>query len=86
MNNINHFLEDADAKKKGEKTDADKTKEMKAHHAKELEQLNDKIYFALMDQYKQTRKTDRKAASKILEKAQKLKNVSTRAKIGAAYL
>ena len=86
MKDINHFLKEADAKAKDKKSDGDKTKEMKAHHAKELEQLNDKIYFALMDQYKQTRKTDREAASKILEKAQKLKNVSTRAKIGAAYL
>ena len=86
MKDINHFLEEADAKAKDKKSDGDKTKEMKAHHAKELEQLNDKIYFALMDQYKQTRKTDREAANKILDKAQKLKNVSTRAKIGAAYL
>lgn len=86
MKNIDHFLEAADAQKKGEKTEAQKTAELKAHHAKELEDLNDKIYVALMDQYKQMRKHDRKAASKILEKAQKLKNVSHRAKLGAAYL
>ena len=86
MNNINHFLEEADAKAKDKKSDGDKTKEMKAHHAKQLEDLNDKVYVALMDQYKQMRKQDRKAAGKILEKAQKMKNVSNRAKLGAAYL
>jgi hypothetical protein len=86
MKNINHFLSEADAKEKGVKSDADKTKEMKAHHAKELEALNDKMYVALMDQYKQARRHDRKAAGKLLEKAQKLKNVSHRAKLGAAYL
>ena len=86
MNNINHFLEEADAKAKDKKSDGDKTKEMKAHHAKQLEDLNDKVYVALMDQYKQMRKQDRKAAGKILEKAQKMKNVSNRANLGAAYL
>ena len=86
MKNLNDFKEEADPKGSKEAKDNDKSKKERAHHAKELEKLNDKIYFALMDQYKQTRKTDRKAASKILEKAQKLKNVSTRAKIGAAYL
>ena len=86
MDNIKDFLEAADAKKKGEKTDADKTKEMKAHHAVELEKLNDKVYVALMDQYKQMRRQDRKAAGKILDKARKLKNVSHKAKLGAAYL
>ena len=86
MNNINHFLEEADAKAKDKKSDGDKAKEMKAHHAKQLEDLNDKVYVALMDQYKQMRKQDRKAAGKILEKAQKMKNVSNRAKLGAAYL
>ena len=86
MKDINNFLEGADAKEKGVKSDADKTKEMKAHHAKELESMNDKLYFALMDQYKQQRRHDKEGANKILEKAQALKNVSNRAKIGAAYL
>ena len=44
------------------------------------------MYVALMDQYKQMRGRDRKGAGKILDKAQKLKNVSDRAKLGAAYL
>ena len=86
MKDIDRFLEEADAKAKGVKSDADKTKDMKAHHAKELESMNDKLYFALMDQYKQQRRHDRDGANKILEKAQGLKNVSLNAKIGAAYL
>ena len=86
MNNINDFLNEADAKAKGKKSDADKTKELKAHHAQELEKMNDKMYIALMDQYKQTRRYDRKAASKILDRAQKLKDVSPNAKLGGAYL
>ena len=81
MKNLSQFKEESDPKKS-----ADKTKEMKAHHAKEMEEMNDKVYFALMDQYKQMRRQDRKAASKLLEKAQGLKNVSLNAKIGAAYL
>ena len=86
MKDIDRFLEEADAKAKGVKSDADKTKDMKAHHAKELESMNDKLYFALMDQYKPQRRHDRDGANKILEKAQGLKNVSLNAKIGAAYL
>ena len=86
MKNLNDFKEEADPKGSKEAKANDKAKQEKAHHAKKLEELNDKMYFALMDQYKQTRRTDRQAASKILEKAQNLKNVSTRAKIGAAYL
>lgn len=86
MKDINNFLEGADDKAKDKKSDADKTKEMKAHHAKELESMNDKLYFALMDQYKQQRRHDKEGANKILKKAQALKNVSNRAKIGAAYL
>ena len=87
MNDINHFLEAADAKKKGEKTDAEKTKELKAHHAVEMEKMNDKMFIALMDQYKQARRgSDRAAANKILEKAQGMKDVSLKAKIAAAYM
>ena len=87
MKDINHFLNEADAKEKGVKSDADKTKELKAHHAKEMEALNDKMFIALMDQYKQARRgSDRQAANKILEKAQGMKNVSLKAKIAAAYM
>ena len=86
MKDINNFLEAADAKAKGVKSDTDKAGEQKAHHAKQMEEMNDKLYFAIMDQYKQMRRQDRKAASKILDKAKKLKNVSHRAKLGAAYL
>ena len=86
MKNLEQFKEESDPKSSKKASDADKAKKEKAHHAKQLEELNDKIYVALMDQYKQMRRTDRKAAGKILDKAQKLKNVSTKAKIGAAYL
>ena len=86
MKNLEQFKEESDPKSSKKASDAEKAKKEKAHHAKQLEELNDKIYVALMDQYKQTRRTDRKAAGKILDKAQKLKNVSTKAKIGAAYL
>ena len=86
MKNLEQFKEESDPKSSKKASDADKAKKEKAHHSKQLEELNDKIYIALMDQYKQMRRTDRKAAGKILDKAQKLKNVSTKAKIGAAYL
>ena len=86
MKNLDQFKEESDPKSSKKASDAEKAKKEKAHHAKQLEELNDKIYFALMDQYKQTRRTDRQAAGKILEKAKKLKNVSNNAKIGAAYL
>ena len=86
MKNVNDFLSEADAKKDGVKSGADKTKELKAHHAKEMEKMNDKLYMVMMNNYKQLRRTDRKAASKILDKAQKMKDVSDRAKLGAAYL
>ena len=80
MKNLSQFKEESDPK-------ADKNKEMKAHHAKEMEQLNDKMFIALMDQYKQARRgSDRAAANKILEKAQGMKNVSLKAKIAAAYM
>ena len=51
-----------------------------------MEAINDKMYIALMDQYKQTRRHDRKAAGKLLDKAQNMKDVSARAKLAAAYL
>ena len=84
MKDINQFLEGADDKAK--KTDADKTKEMKAHHAKEMEEANDKLYVQIMDQYKQMRRHDREGSRKLLEKAQGMKNVSAKAKLAAAYL
>ena len=82
MKNLEQFKEESDPKK----SDADKARKEKAHHDDQIQELNDKVYFALMDQYKQMRQQDRKAAGKILEKAMKLKNVSQNAKIGAAYL
>ena len=86
MKDINQFLEGADDKAKDKKSDADKTKEMKAHHAKELEEANDKLYVQIMDQYKQMRRHDREGSKKLLERAQKMKNVSAKAKLAAAYL
>ena len=86
MKDINQFLEGADDKAKGKKSEADKTKEMKAHHAKELESANDKLYVQIMDQYKQMRRHDREGSKKLLEKAQGMKNVSAKAKLAAAYL
>jgi hypothetical protein len=86
MKNLSQFKEESDPKSSKKASDAEKAKKEKAHHAKQLEELNDKVYVALMDQYKQMRRHDRKSASKILEKARKLKNVSHRAKLGAAYL
>ena len=79
MKDINQFLEGADDKAQSKKSDANKTKEMKAHHAKEMEEVNDKLYIQLMDQYKQTRRHDREGSKKLLEK-EKMKNVSTKAK------
>lgn len=86
MKDINDFLNEADAKEKGKKSDADKTKELKAHHAKELEEANDKLYVQIMDQYKQMRRHDREGSKKLLERAQKMKKVSAKAKLAAAYL
>lgn len=86
MKDINDFLNEADAKEKGKKSDADKTKELKAHHTKELEEANDKLYVQIMDQYKQMRRHDREGSKKLLERAQKMKKVSAKAKLAAAYL
>ena len=58
----------------------------KPHRTGKNEGSNDKKYFALMSEYKQLRRKDRKAANKILEKAQALTDVSRDAKLGAAYL
>ena len=74
MKDLNSFLHEEDT---------DKTK---PHQAKKDEEMNDKLYFALMDQYKQMRRTDHKSARKLLEKAMSMKGVSQKAKLGAAYL
>ena len=86
MKNLEQFKEESDPKSSKKASDADKAKKEKAHHENQIQELNDKVYVALMDQYKQMRRQDRSAAGKILEKAMKLKNVSQNAKIGAAYL
>ena len=100
MENIKDFLEGADPKKAADKK---KKVEEKPHQiTREEEFPDDKLYGALMDQYKMMRhshsksvnermmrRQDRKAASKILEKAQKLGRkgkVSQKAFLGGAYL
>lgn len=64
----------------------DKTK---PHKVKKGEGADDKMYFALMSEYKMLRRTDREAADKVFKKARKLVkegDVSKDAKLGAAYL
>ena len=75
MKDLNSFLQEEDKKK--------------AKPVKFGEGADDQKYFDLMGEYKQLRRTDRKAADKILKKALKLKkdgDVSSDAKLGAAYL
>ena len=87
MENIKDFLEGADPKKAAENK---KKAEEKPHKVTREEEFpDDKLYIALMDQYKMMRRQDRKAASKILDKAQKLGKkgkVSQKAFLGGAYL
>lgn len=78
MKDLHSFLTEQTKKKKEE------TK--KPHLAKEGEGSDDKEYVALMSEYKQERKKDPKGASKLLKKAEKLKNVSKNARLAAAYL
>lgn len=52
----------------------------------EDEGTNDQKFLALMSEYKVQRREDPKAASKLLDQANKLKDVSRKAKITAAYL
>ena len=61
----------------------------KAHPVKEGEGADDKKYVRLMEEYKRTRKTDPKEASKILDKAKKLArngDVSKKAIVAGAYI
>ena len=87
MKNVNDFLSESDK----DKAKANKAKREEKPHAitREMEFPEDKLYFALMDQYKHLRRTDREKAKKLLEKAQKLSQggkVSKDAILGAAYL
>lgn len=75
MKELNSFLQEEDKKK--------------AKPAKFGEGADDQKYFDLMGEYKQLRRTDRKAADKLLKKAMKLSrdgDVSSDCKLGAAYL
>jgi hypothetical protein len=75
MKDLNGFLKEED--------------KSKPHKVKKEEGADDKKYFALMSEYKVLRRTDRKKADKIFNKALKLKregDVSKNAKLGAAYL
>ena len=48
---------------------------------------NDELFFKYMDEYKRLRRgKDRDKAKKALDKAMNLKDVSQRARMGAAYL
>jgi hypothetical protein len=47
---------------------------------------NDAAYFKLMSLYNRQRRTDREKASATLKKMNSMKDVSDRAKMGAAYL
>ena len=53
---------------------------------KDGEGVDDQKFLALMSEYKKLRRDDSKAANALLEKANKLKDVSSKAKITAAYL
>ena len=78
MKDLHSFLTEQDRKKKEEAK--------QPHAVKADEGAQDKEYIALMDEYKQVRKSDPQAAAKLLKKAQNLKNVSKKAKLAAAYL
>lgn len=78
MKEFAKFLTEEQKKKKEEAK--------KPHAVKKDEGADDKQYLALMDEYKQARRNDPKGASKLLKKAEKLKDVSKKARIAAAYL
>ena len=78
MKDLHSSLTEQDRKKKEEAK--------KPHAVKADEGAQDKEYIALMDEYKQVRKSDPQAAARLLKKAQNLKNVSKKAKLAAAYL
>ena len=61
----------------------------KPHAVEEGEGADDKKFLALMSEYKQTRRSDSKAANKLLDQAEKLGksgDVSAKARVAAAYL
>ena len=75
MKSLSTFIEGEDKKK--------------PHPVKKGEKSDDKKYVKMMEEYKRLRRTDTKAANKLLEKAQKLAkegNVSDNAKIAGAYI
>ncbi len=77
MKNLDSFLSIQEEEKK------------KPHATKSKEGADDKQYIAIMSQYKNTRKDDRKGSDKMRKKAQDLAkegDVSNNAKILAAYL
>ena len=87
MKEVNEFLEGADPKKA--KAKKKKTQEKPTLMTREEEFTDDKLYFSLMDEYKQLRRHDRERANKLREKAADLARggkVSKQAMIGAAYL
>ena len=80
MKDLSQFLEEEDKKKDKKKPHATKNEE---------EKVDDKRFILMMEEYKRLRRTDRKEANKLLEKAMKLAkkgNVSPQAKLAAAYI
>lgn len=78
MKDFKGFLTEQEKKKREESK--------KPHAVKKGEGADDKEYVALMGEYKQQRRKDPKGATKLLKKAEKLKNVSKNARLAAAYL
>ena len=78
MKDLHGFPTEQEKKKKEEAK--------KPHAVKEGEGADDKEYLAVMSEYKQLRRNDPVRATKLLKKAEKLKNVSKNACIAAAYL
>ena len=58
-----------------------KPKPVKANVGKD-----DELFFKYMDEYKRHRRKDPEKAKKAIDKAMELKDVSPRARMGAAYL
>lgn len=58
-----------------------KPKPVKANVGKD-----DELFFKYMDEYKRSRRNNSDKAKKALDKAKELKDVSPRARMGAAYL
>ena len=78
MKDLHSFLTEQERKKKEEAK--------KPHAVKKGEGADDKEYLALMNEYKVARREDPQGASKFLKKAEKLKDVSKKARVAAAYL